>query len=245
MTDNSIIIDEAVEQLAKYFGEILTDDKYIDKGAEITKLFKSCSTYLKSVIADDDSIDDADNPSSNAPLLAKLGQMVAAMAAGDPTRSEQEHLFRLLNTARGRSIANHLNELSKGKPSMPQIDIMKLKNIDTVAEISKAIIKGSAACTEHEFTKMVQGHADLNRRSGESSASAFARIFTDPGNVELRRAHALTKSVNAMDVTPVFTEVGNTLVSDDSAKAYRQLQELAENNIGPSNRYFLIRPMAS
>jgi hypothetical protein len=40
---------------------------------------------------------------------------------------------------------------------------------------------------------MLQGHAKLNKRDGESTGAAFARIFSDPENVELRQAHQITK----------------------------------------------------
>jgi hypothetical protein len=59
--------------------------------------------------------------------------------------------------------------------------------------------------------------------------AAFSRIFTVPENIELRKAHAITKGYpNVMDIIPVSTEVGSTNTDDDSAEAYKQSMEMAE-----------------
>jgi hypothetical protein len=154
--------------------------------------------------------------------------MVAAMVTADPSRTEEEHLYRLLHTAHGRNLAVHLNSLSKGdtKPMTQHVDIFKLSNIASVAEISKAIIKGDAEISEMDFTKMLQGHAKLTKSAGESIGAAFERILTAPENGELRKAYVATKGMASVEVTS--TEVGSTLVSDDSAKAIKLLQQMAD-----------------
>jgi hypothetical protein len=70
------------------------------------------------------------------------------------------------------------------------------------------------------------GHAKLNKRDKESDAAAFNRIFTTPENIELRRAHAITKSYPAMmDTTSRSTEVGSSETDDDSAAVLAQLND--------------------
>jgi hypothetical protein len=83
--------------------------------------------------------------------------------------------------------------------------------------------------SDSPFAKALMGHAKLNKRANESNATAFARIFADPENIELRKAHAITKSFpNMMSTEVVSTEVGSTETSDDSWKAAGQLQALVE-----------------
>jgi len=111
---------------------------------------------------------------------------------------------------------------------MPQIDIFKLNNIASVVEIAKAVTKGDADISEMEFTKMLQGHAVLTKRAGESVGAAFERLLTaqTSDGAELRKAYVATKGMASLE--PTSTEVGSTLVSDDSIEAVRQLQELAD-----------------
>jgi hypothetical protein len=98
-----------------------------------------------------------------------------------------------------------------------------------MSAVTKHIIdKGSTAVTEHEFTAMLTEHARLNKRAGESDASAFSRIFSS--DLEIRKAHAITKNFpQLLDLQP--TQVGGkdaTDVNNDSSKAYEQLQTMAE-----------------
>jgi hypothetical protein len=160
-------------------------------------------------------------------LPDKLEGMIAAIITANPSLEREQAVHFLLHTARGRAAANHLANITKESP-MPRFE--KLHNVESVIAISKHIIdNGPSGVTEHEFTKMLADHAALNKRTEDSNAQAFSRVFTDPGNVEIRRAHALTKSFpNMMSVEPVSTEVGKTSVSDDSYKVAEQLKALVE-----------------
>src|SRR3979490_2125254 len=115
-------------------------------------------------------------------VSAKLRAMVDAMIMADPTKSEEEHLYHLLHNAHGRRLAEHLNSLSKHKDEpMPQVDIMKLNNIESVVEIAKNIIDGNTSMDEHTLHQILMGHArkaKLNK--AESDAQAFSRIFEAP-----------------------------------------------------------------
>jgi hypothetical protein len=173
---------------------------------------------------------------SKAPLSEKLEQMVDAMLLAAPTLNRQAAHDFLTNTAHGRRLAEHLNNLSKGETVMPQVvDIMKLHNPDSVTEFIK-----SSGASEHVISEVIMGHAKLNKRSGESDAQAFARVFP-----KFQTAYGVSKGYSAetddsfpsltkrqgvptLSLTPTSTSVGNTLVSDDSAEAIRLLNEMAE-----------------
>ena len=46
---------------------------------------------------------------------------------------------------------------------------------------------------EAEFTKLIDAEAQATRKARGRPATAFDRYFTDPANVELRKAHQLTR----------------------------------------------------
>ena len=122
---------------------------------------------------------------------------------------------------------------------MPQVDITKLRILQSVMVIAKAITDGEATCSEHEFTEVVMGHSRLNKRVNESDAAAFTRIFTAPENTTLHAAYRVVQQaghVAALDqvnkgmatLKPTSVEVGSTETNDDSAEAVRLLMEMAE-----------------
>jgi hypothetical protein len=108
---------------------------------------------------------------------------------------------------------------------MPQVDVFKLANIESVREIAKHITEKDDI-TEFDFTKILMGHARLNKRDKESDGAALERILTAPGNGELRQAYRTTKGMASLE--PTSTAVGNTDSADDSAEAVRLLAEMAE-----------------
>jgi hypothetical protein len=113
---------------------------------------------------------------------------------------------------------------------MLQVDIFKLNNIESVVEIAKHIVsKGDAnEISEMDFTRVLQGHAKLTKRAGESIGAAFERILTAPENTELRKAYRVAKGMASLE--PTSAEVGSSENSDDSAEAVRLLQEMATKN---------------
>jgi hypothetical protein len=58
---------------------------------------------------------------------------------------------------------------------MPQVDLFKLSNIESVREIAKHITEKNDI-TEFDFTKILMGHARLNKRNKESDGAALERI---------------------------------------------------------------------
>jgi hypothetical protein len=206
---NPTIIDEATEQLAEYFGDILADDT-IDQPAAMTKLFKQYGDYIKANVNDDVTGDHAGDDDKK--LSGKLRQMVAALITSVPGLREDQAMHFLLHSPRGRKLAEHLNNISKGE-QMPQLDIMKV-----------------IAITEQGLM------ATVVKRDGERFDTAFARKFEN--DIDFRKQwrdltdakHSMAFGKGMATLTPTSTEVGNTNVSDDSAEAVRLLQEMAATN---------------
>jgi hypothetical protein len=207
------------------------DDNISHSGWGLKKMFESIpfsklniTEQRTNTIPDDDKVS------------GKLRSMVDAMIVAAPSLDRQTATHFLLHTAHGRRLAEHLNSISKKKEEepMPQVNIFKLANIESVREIAKHITEKDDI-TEFDFTKILMGHVTakinnryVNKRDGESDGAAFERILTAPGNGELRQAYQVTKGMASLEPTSV--EVGSTLVSDDSAKAVAALREMAEKN---------------
>jgi hypothetical protein len=182
-------VDNSVAELQDYFIDIVTDDLG-DKPERLGKLFGDYSECLKAAVQPPNS--PTDEP--KAPLEDKLQSMVDAMIVAAPTLDRQTAHHFLLHTAQGRRLAEHLNSISKTERNVPmQVDIAKLHNIDSVIEVAKNVIDDKVTMTEAQFNEILTGHAKLNKRQGESTATAFSRIFSDPENIELRKAHQVTK----------------------------------------------------
>jgi len=100
-----------------------------------------------------------------------------------------------------------------------------------VVKIAKSIVDdGEAPLTEHELTKMISDFAQHDRRSGETGAQAFARVFsadTDEGSL-FRKAVAIAKTLPLMITEPV--QVGGAAAQDvdDPTDALAHLQKLAD-----------------
>jgi hypothetical protein len=162
----------------------------------------------------------------------KLHQMVAAIRTAAPNVSEQEVVHFLLHTASGRSVAEHLSNhmISKSKDHRP-MSLQALAKRDGVETIAKALLaKGNAMeISEFEYTELMKAEAV---RKGQS----FEAYFTDPANIEIRKAWALTKStlvpkdslMRPVEVTPVTIETGRTDTASDAEAAYSELMSMAE-----------------
>jgi hypothetical protein len=59
---------------------------------------------------------------------------------------------------------------------MPQVDVFKLSNIESVREIAKHISEKDDL-TEFDFTKILMGHAKLTKRDGASDGAAGAYSY--------------------------------------------------------------------
>lgn len=155
-------------------------------------------------------IDDSDKVS------AKIKDLAASMIAASSGKiTEQQATHFILNTPHGRKMYEHFSKSRKDNPM--HINIHKLMPAIEIME------------------EGLQARAKLERHDGESVAKSFTRLYE--GDLDFRRTcktvqeakHfvALTK-VNVMPTSVVSTEVGNTNVPDDSAKAIAQLNAQAE-----------------
>ena len=173
---------------------------------------------------DDDTIDEAT-------VSPELERHAAAIVAVTPNFTREQALHFLMFSPHGRRIAEHLSGISKkGPTTMNRADELRdiAKQYGVVAIAKHIIDDGSAhGITEAEFTKLIDDAAQKTRLPGERPGSAFSRYFSAPEQVELRRAHALTKNSPApMPVEPVQPTAA-TVSDADSAKAYAKLQDLA------------------
>jgi hypothetical protein len=157
--------------------------------------------------------------------------MVSTIRTVSPHLSEQEIVHFLTMTARGRDVAEHLsNHFTKRKDHRP-MSLQALAKRDGVETIAKALLaKGNAMeISEFEFTELMKAEAI---RKGQG----FEAYFTDPANIDIRKAHQLTKStlvakdtlMRPVEVAPVSVETGRTDVESDAQAAYEQLLEQAE-----------------
>jgi hypothetical protein len=168
------------------------------------------------------------------PVLApRLQQMVDAIRTHAPNLSEPEVVHFLLHTARGRDVAEHLsNHITKKEQPMSRSErLHSLAKRGGVQLVAKALLaKGNAMeISEFEFTELMMAEA---KRKGMS----FEKYFTAPENLDIRKAHAMTKStlvakdtlMRPVEVRPVTIETGRTNTASDAKAAYDQLMEQAE-----------------
>jgi hypothetical protein len=117
-------------------------------------------------ISDANMIDPSDTPTS---LLSKLNDMVQLMVRAEPGLTEEHALFHLSNHPRGRKLAEHLNNLSKGQ-TMPQVDILKVIAVTEDALMAQAKLQKRDGETEAKaFTRLYEGDIDFRKSSGAIS----------------------------------------------------------------------------
>jgi hypothetical protein len=233
------VIDRSMDALAESLCSILVDGG-CDKAAAMTKTFEQFRDYLKANVSD--PLRGPREEDDDVKVAAKLRAMVDAIVTHAPivitsrhgkpdvTLNREQTGQHLVHNAHGRRLAEHLSNLSKGDP-MPQVDIMKLHNPDSVIEVCKSISSGAVELSECDFTKMVAGHARITKQP-------FEKVFSLP---DVQRAYALVREAghvqalgyskafpNLMSIEPVSIEVGDTSVADDSWKASAQLAALVE-----------------
>jgi hypothetical protein len=195
----------------------------------------------------EDRYEDREEPEQEGDVIAtsvippRLQQMVNAVRTAAPHVSEQAIVHFLLHTARGRDVAEHLaTHITKKEEPMSRIErLQALAKRGGVQLVAKALLeKGDAMeISEFEFTELMIAEATRKKQS-------FEAYFTDPANIDIRKAHALTKStlvakdslLRAVEVQPVSVEAGRTDVETDTQEAYEQLMEMAEE-LAASGKY--------
>jgi hypothetical protein len=217
MTINATIIDEAVADLAKYFGEILVS-KRSDKDIAAADLFEEFSEYLK-------ANDDGRTPQS---LSSKLNEM--SSASGVP-------LEVLLHTARGARLVERLNNLTKKEEPMSRSEEMQAMRqfIQSTpggfTSIAKRVIaEGGTSLSENEYTALWETEA--------GGTSEFVKQFTGPRDArheaydvvrDATQVQAYLKAFpNRMSVAPVVVGGEDATAVNDPVKAAADLQALVE-----------------
>jgi hypothetical protein len=253
--DNSDIIDEAVEQLAEYLGSVLTDKKYVNKAAEMTNLFESFESYLKTTFDGDStplgSATAHPNDINDISVLdPKLASMVAAVMAlpgtqrfdrttgkhvTDPPMTKGEALHWLTRTPHGTAFARHHAAITKKEEPMTRPEEMQqmrkfiTSNPGGMVAVAKRIVEqGGTSLSEAEFTELWITEA--------GSTAAFAKEFAGPPNWKhlaygiVRDANYVKtyRKLNVIDIEPVVVGGKDAMAVNDPAEAMKQLNALAE-----------------
>src|SRR5260370_12315034 len=242
------VIDKSMGALAESVASIITaDDNDAAKADAMTKTFEQFGDYLKSNITTtlrkaDEPRDDDDEQRTNTidddkKLSGKLRQMVAALITAAPSLSEEHAMHFLLHSPHGRRLAEHLNSISKTERQPPMTRSEELQSIAKDFVVIKMCKKISDDGDGHvvsanEISVLISEEA-RNAFPNETPAKAVAHYYDN--NFEVRKALAITKDQqfagslvkSYATLKPTSTEVGSTLVSDDSAEAVKLLQEMA------------------
>jgi hypothetical protein len=181
--------------------EISSVDRGAGEGVKILLMKSDSPQPAQGALLFNDIIK-ANEESDDDKLTHKLMQMVDAMVKVDPSKTEEQHLYSLLHTAHGRQLSRHLNEISKGEPPMPEVDIAKL------LEISEAGL-----------------NAQVTARDGETFAKAFSRKYET--DIDYRRQWQNLTEVK-LSMAVLKTTASLTPTSTDSTEAIKQLNEMAK-----------------
>jgi hypothetical protein len=184
----------------------------------------------------EDDVDDEDKEleEEQDALSPQLEQYVSALLTANPNLSRQDVVNFLLYTAHGRTLATHMSTITTTKRKETTMDrteqlqsiVKQHGGVHAMAKLFVAANKAFGGVTEAEFTKLIDDEAQKTRMAGERPASAFARYYSAPENLELRKAIQITKNVS---LEPVQVGGADAMdVDTDRSKAMLQLQALAE-----------------
>jgi hypothetical protein len=215
-------------------------DKVIDRAPRnrYTDLFRQIDFSKVKVNPPPDDPDDEDeeqeqpdDEGEEASLSPQMEQAIAALQTHNASLSRADAVYFLLHNPHGRAMFAHLykKEVTPMKNRTEQL--RSIAKDYGVAKLAKHLVDDNDAhgITEHELTALIDIEAQKTRKSGERPASCFARFYSAPENVELRKAIAVAKNAPLMSIEPV--QVGGkdaTDVNTDQSKAMKQLQALAE-----------------
>jgi hypothetical protein len=217
--------------------EVSSVDRGAGEGVRVMLMKRVAGPDYRAIFGKLDSPPGDQSTDDNA-VPPRLEGFAAALMAANPALSREEALDHLMHSPRGRRLAQHLADITKANQAKEAAMTNKIDGLRDIAKqfgvvrLAKFIVDENSAhgISELEFFRLMQAEASTARRAGETDAQAFDRYFTSPGNVALRKAHAITKSgVNMMDVQP--TQVGGADALDvdsDRSAAMEQLEKLAE-----------------
>jgi hypothetical protein len=172
-------------------------------------------------------------------LSPQLEAHINAMLLVMPSLNRQQAAWFLLNTPHGRAMAEHLSSTTKRKePPMNRADgLRQIAKDFGVAKLAKMVVMENDAhgISEHELSALAFEEAKKHALPGERPNSTFARWYSEPAQLELRKAIQISKNTPVsksaaaplMAFQPVSVEVGATNTASDAEEAYNQLTAMA------------------
>ena len=184
---------------------------------------------------DDEHDDDTEHDDIAEPALPpQLEQAIAALIVANPTLTRQQVAFYLLHHPHGRAMISLLAK-QKGQPMDRTTELRKIAKQYGVHKLAGLLVteNKSHGITEAELTSLIFEEAKKHMQPGERPNSAFARYYSAPEKIELRKAIAVAKNTPAplMSVEPVQVGGNDALDVNDASKAYQQLVDLAAEQV--------------
>jgi hypothetical protein len=179
---------------------------------------------------EDDEWDDNGNSAVDH-HISHLADLLVEAGGGDITRAEA--LNWLLHDRKGQALVHRMREHVKREDTTMTADnlVAVAKDYGMRAIAKRIVEKGdSMGVDEATFTAMLNVDAERFRRTGESVAQSFSRMFSDDSaeGRTLREAYALTK-VATLDVEPTFVGGADARdVNNDRSRAFQRLTSMAE-----------------
>jgi hypothetical protein len=152
-------------------------------------------------VEDEDGDEEIVEEMAASELPGDMDKFIAAIQQMAPGAERSDVIRYLLHTSRGQNVARHMaNTFKREDIPMPvnrEIELQSIvKQHGGLAAMAKLFVAEGRAVgnvSELEFYKLLSTEAEKQRQPGESSVTAFSRFYSDPANVELRKAHALTR----------------------------------------------------
>lgn len=180
---------------------------------------------------------------TDAKLSPELQRHINALILAVPTVTREQAANFLLHTSHGRELLRTLSTVksssnTRKEPPMDREQGLRkiVKESGGLLRVAKVIaVTGDAnGISEHELSALAFEEAKKHALPGERPNTAFARWYSEPAQLDLRKAIQIAKSTpvdkaypQLMDMKPVTVETGSSATADDSAEAYAQLQTMA------------------
>ena len=166
------------QRLQQMFGSIPFSKLHLRKAREFDDL----------EVDEDEDDDDLDN--DEAALSPEMEQAVAALCRASPGLTEEQALYFLLHSARGRELFGHLTK-KETPPMMDRNDAIQAVvkqhgGLIALAKMCNAEGRSIGDLNESEFTDLIKAEA-------KAIGLSFEKYYTAPENIEVRKAHQLTR----------------------------------------------------
>lgn len=195
--DAATIIDEAAAQCVEYLGEILTDKRYVNKEAEIAKLFKDYDDYL------DDNIDK---------------RATDAQSIYDRRRRAAEAIMAALEALEARENVTD-PQLQRKANTLPQIDILKAVSIAEEGLMAQ-VVKRDGETAAKAFARKFESDLDFRKSWRDlNEAKQFVYLKSVGTPSMMRTEPAVTTGTDALAVNdPVKALAAYEALVDEQMK---------------------------